>query len=107
MDEGRKCGEAEVVFLSRLENVMSFGFMSLRRFLNVGLSRLDFSSPFGRGAIPPPLPYGRLELVAGECFVSFASVSNPGSNSNWPQRHRAHRDEESTPHPTVIRTTSE
>jgi len=46
MDEGRKCGEAEVVFLSRLENVMSFGFMRLRRFLNVGLSRLDFSSPF-------------------------------------------------------------
>jgi hypothetical protein len=43
---GRKCGEAEVVFLSRLENVMSFGFMRLRRFLNVGLSRLDFSSPF-------------------------------------------------------------
>jgi hypothetical protein len=46
MRQGRKCGEAEVVFLSRLEKVISFGFMRLRRFLNVGLLRLDFSSPF-------------------------------------------------------------
>jgi hypothetical protein len=27
----------------------------------------------------PPLPYGILELVAGECFQSFASISNPGN----------------------------
>jgi hypothetical protein len=91
--------------------------MGLRRFLNVGLLRLDFSSPFAcfsllkgpsaRGGlwmpilferrvcgpqwagIPKlrdksetpdrqkyPLPYGRLGCVAGECFQSFASISN-------------------------------
>ena len=29
-----------------------------------------------RRAIYPPLPYGRLELAGGECFQSFASISN-------------------------------
>jgi hypothetical protein len=64
MDEGRKCGEAEVVFLSRLENVMSFGFMRLRRFLNVGLSRLDFSSPCLFFALEDPRSPGGVNLAA-------------------------------------------
>ncbi len=37
----------------------------------------ECSPGFRRGKIPP-LPYGRLEVVAGECFQSFASVSNRG-----------------------------
>jgi hypothetical protein len=43
--QGRKCGKAEVVFLLRLENVFWFICMGLQRFLNMGLLRLDFSSP--------------------------------------------------------------
>ena len=31
------------------------------------------------GAKYPPLPYRILEVVAGECFQSFAAISNPGS----------------------------
>jgi hypothetical protein len=50
----RKCGESEVVFLYRLENAFSCVVNELRRFLNVGLSRLAataaraFSSLFAR-----------------------------------------------------------
>jgi hypothetical protein len=43
---GRRFGEAEVAFLSRLTFEMSFCCMGLRRFLNSDLSRLAFSSPF-------------------------------------------------------------
>jgi hypothetical protein len=42
---GAKAGEPEEVFLSRLENGFSRVVKELRRILNVGLSRLDFSSP--------------------------------------------------------------
>jgi len=75
---GRKAGEPEVVFLSRLENGFSCVVKELRRILNVGLSRLDSSSPFACCSAIPPLPYGRLDWVGGECIQSFASIPNPG-----------------------------
>jgi len=94
--QGRKCGKAKEVFLLRLENVFSFVVRKLQRILNVGLLRLAataakaFSSPFacsspsslirlgfvGGKYTPPPLRL--LEVVAGECFQSFASISNRG-----------------------------
>jgi hypothetical protein len=93
-DEGwRKLGEPEEVFLSRLENVFSFGARGLRRFLNVGLSRLDFSSPFacsslskGEGSLgsrcsardADPRRIGRLYRLArvlAVCFVGVAVIS--------------------------------
>jgi hypothetical protein len=58
---GRKWGEAEVVFLLRLENVLWFIFMGLRRFLNVELLRLAATaakasfSPPALPLTPPPL----------------------------------------------------
>jgi hypothetical protein len=77
----RRCGEPEVVFLFRSENVFSCVVNELRRFLNVRLFRLAataaraFSLPFGRRR-------GRelRALVAGAGPVvmapSFASMKN-------------------------------
>ena len=59
MDEGRKCGKEEVVFLLRLENVLWFIFMGLRRFLNMELLRLAATAArasFSTPALPLTLP---------------------------------------------------
>ena len=56
--------------------------------LNLPHGKVEDSFPHGEqspvvrqafaGAKIPHYPYRRLEVVAGECFQSFASISNPG-----------------------------
>jgi len=63
-DSWRRSGEPEEVFLSLLKNVFSFVVRELRRFLNMGLSRLVATAT--RAFVSPPLFGGEFESVTRE-----------------------------------------
>ena len=69
---GRKCGEAKVLFLFRVENVFSFVERELRRFLNVGLFRVGLVIRDSCASPETRLPFfvlGRLALIASPLLL--------------------------------------